>query len=282
MQDETQWKRRFGAELSRAANRIEGEAKTGRRLPSLAVVALVGIFMVPAAAIAASQIWNSEPKEPAHSTGIIADHDEALTSDATPESERGEVVGVLCETDEPRKSVASGSPPPEVVESLGLLRDRERQSRALTQMPGPVFQQYARQATSSDGTQFVVAPVSITDVGEIDSNSGGCQDLAHREESRTTMICMALDSSNGGQFCSTVAQLRRGEAFMTEDQVPGDRPGTARVFGMVLDGVAAVDIRFHPDAELRPVRVRVSENVFSHAYNGSAAAPPTITPIGAM
>ena len=274
------WLNRLGKELMESISVQERKRMRARRTKRLAVsIAAVTLLTVFAGAAIAGGIWDDDPPIPAPGSGIVAEPDEPIT---TQPGKSSDVVTATntCEFRGNRSKWATGRVDAALLSQLSVLRS-EGPGASVPELPGRAFRELARRVDLADGVSFAVVPVSGADVAVDDiPDTPACErfkKLAEKQSNSPDRACITEASSpDGGQTCGTASAIRRGSTYLVEDGIPGARLGTARVFGLVPDGVRSVTLTIRTRHGKVEKRVPVTRNVFFLEFNGSAAVAPEV------
>lgn len=276
------WIEAMAIEFEHAGRRERAASLPSRRgirsnRRKLALAACTLVLLVPATVVANS-IWNDSPSEPAPGAGLTADFDESIATPngAGPGSEPTVTSPGTCEFLRAEPRFAEGAAPASLVADIAAIRNvGARFAGPKDLVPGrEIFPANSRTVDLNVGGSFYLTAVAPGGAPHV-PDTADCERFKNMP-GRPAEICITELGPNGGQTCQTASGVAAGRAFVVEDRVLGGRRGEAQIFGIAPDGVASVRLTFHPKTNLRPVSVAVENNVWSHAYNGSAAVPPEV------
>lgn len=241
------------------------------------------VIAVPAAAAIKHAFWDSSPAEPAPGSGIVAEPGERIVNPSgnspAEESQNGTVVTdprSCAEHVPPSAPPSTASPPSALLTELEVLRRARKPADALptrfySALASGVNPASIRLADTSaaDGRYYLVPADNI----DPDSRSSCAPSGDGRPEAG---VCLVVRGGGGGSACATADEVRAGNSLIRGDRVPGTRPGTVFVSGIVPDGVRQVVLEYPAGAPVRRVDVNVEGNVFAASFNGSAALEPKV------
>jgi hypothetical protein len=277
-------------ELRAAARRLEAASRGGRRRRRGALVAAVAAAAVAAPGVAAvTGAWDDSPPEPAPEAGVVAEPGEPLSGGSggspSPSAAPGEDGVVVhpgaCTSAAPARPPDSSEPvDADLLRTLaGLRRARTADDRLAAERVPPTLAGVHRDAirlatrTPDGGRLFLVPARDVRYSPQPDAESG-CPREPPREPEPG--VCLVPVGTGAGSVCATAGEIRSGAAVVRGDRVPGDRPGTAHVAGIVPDGVEAVTLRYPAGNPVREVTALVVNNVFAVRVNASAAVEPRV------
>lgn len=281
MKPTEEWLDRLGGELMRAISKVDRKRAHSPRNRQLVTVAIsVGLVSAFAGMAIAGGIWQDHPVEPTHDSGIVAELGEEVTNSPGEQPENAIVVPSTCNLGGELPRTATGTPDESLMSELAVLR-RPGPNISVSALPGVPYRGYARKVSFDNESSFVVAPVTGSPVNaDRIPNTSDCRRFKRFFEQASALPDRACVTEtgipDGGQTCGTVGEIRRGSMYVIEDDLPGTRPGTARIFGLAPDGVRSVTLTIRTGRGPVIMRAPVIQNVFEQSFNGSAAVPPEI------
>jgi hypothetical protein len=269
--------------VAAARRQAQKRASFPKRPVAVAAGLAILVIAVPAAAAIKHAFWDASPAEPAPGSGIVAEPGERIVNPSGPSPADGSQNGTVVtdphscsEPVPPSAPPSTGSPPPALLSELGVLR------RARTVADALPTRFYSSLATGVNPASIRLADTSaangryyLVPADNIDPEArSSCAPSGHgRPEAG---VCLVERGGAGGSACASADEVRAGESLIRGDRVPGTRPGTVFVSGIVPDGVRQVVLEYPAGAPVLRVDVKVENNVFATSFNGSAALKPKV------